>query len=100
MLFLLFFEQARAHGFAHTVIIVGTHLDKIPRHEREQKCRTWLGMLDRYKVDRLSSKGYPIIKHIYFVGCPPLRGKGRPLNLDKLNDIIYNTAMEIESPRG
>lgn len=89
--------QARAHGFSHTVIIVGTHIDELPRFEREQKIRGFRDMLERYRIGRMTSKGYPVIKDICFVGCPP---RGRPLDVDTLNDIIYNTAIEMESPHG
>ena len=48
-------------------------------------------------MGRLTSKGYPNIKEMCFIGCP---SKGKSLNLDRLNDTIYNIAMEIDSPRG
>lgn len=89
--------QARAHGFSHTVIIVGTHIDELPRFEREQRIRAFRDMLERYRIGRMTSRGYPIIKDICFVGCPL---RGRPIDIDTLNDAIYNTAMEMESPNG
>ncbi len=39
--------QARAQGFSHNVIIVGTHLDKISRQEREAKKKLWTELLER-----------------------------------------------------
>ena len=89
--------QARAHGFSHTVIIVGTHIDELPRSEREQKLHGFKDMLERYQIGRMTSRGYPNIKAICFVGCPL---RGRPIDIDTLNDTIYNTAMEMESPNG
>ena len=89
--------QARAHGFSHTVIIVGTHIDELPRFEREQRIRAFREMLERYRIGRMTSRGYPIIKDICFVGCPL---RGRSIDIDTLNDAIYNTAMEMESPNG
>jgi hypothetical protein len=89
--------QARAHGFSHTVIIVGTHIDELPRFEREQKLRGFKDMLEQYRIGRMTSRGYPIIKDICFVGCPV---RGRPIDIDTLNDAIYNTAMKMESPNG
>lgn len=89
--------QARAHGFSHTVIIVGTHIDELPRFEREQKIRSFRDILERYRIGRMTSRGYPIIKDICFVGCPV---RNRPIDIDSLNDAIYNTAMEMESPNG
>lgn len=89
--------QARAHGFSHTVIIVGTHTDELTRSEREQKIRVFRDMLERYRIGRMTSRGYPVIKDICFVGCPV---RGKPLDIDTLNDVIYNTAMEMESPNG
>ena len=89
--------QARAHGFPHTVIIVGTHIDEIPRAERDRKLSAFKDMLGRYRIGRMTSRGYPIIKDICFIGCPP---RGKVMDIDSLNDAIYNTAIEMESPNG
>ena len=76
---------------------MGTHIDELPRLEREQKIQGFKDVLERYRIGRMTSRGYPIIKDICFVGCPL---RGRPLDIDVLNDAIYNTAMEMESPNG
>ena len=54
-------------------------------------------MLEQYRIGRMTSRGYPIIKDICFVGCPV---RGKPIDIDTLNDAIYNTAMKMESPNG
>ena len=137
--------QAQAQGYSHHVIIVGTHLDKIPRAEREAKKRKWTEELERhvththththtrpphpptpphththtpphththtptpphththtrthrYNAGRSSSRVFPKIAAVAFVGCVP--GKSRFLDVDVLNDIIYDTAMAMKAPK-
>ena len=78
--------------------MVGTHFDRIPSKERDQKRRMWLEQLEQYSVGRGNSKLFPKIAACVFVGCPP--GKGRFVDVDLLNDVIYETAMSMKAPKG
>ena len=80
------------------MIVVGTHVDLIPKAEREKKCRIWKDKLEEYRIGRSMSRGFPNIVSVHFVGCPP-KGRGA-INIDTLNDLIYNTAISMESPTG
>lgn len=89
--------QAKAQGHPHTVIIVGTHIDKIHRSEREQMKRIWIDKLEQFRIGQRASRGFPSIVAIHFVGCPP---KTKNIGVDTLNDIIYTTATNMEARRG
>ena len=78
-------------------MIVGTHLDDIPRAEQPQRCKGWFDKLEKYRIGRWQSKGFPQIKSIIFVGCPPRR---RPIGIETLNDVLYEVAMNMDSPKG
>lgn len=53
--------------------------------------------LEKYRFGRWQSKGFPQIKGFRFVGCPP---KKRSIGIDDLNDLIYDVAMSMDSPKG
>ena len=78
-------------------MVVGTHLDEIPRAQRDNKCKIWRDKLEKYRIGRHHSKAYPRIKDVHFVGCPP---KGKPIHVEALNDLLYDVAMDMDAPRG
>ena len=78
-------------------MVVGTHLDEIPRVQRDNKCKIWRDKLEKYRIGRHHSKAYPRIKDVHFVGCPP---KGKPIHVEALNDLLYDVAMDMDAPRG
>ena len=86
-------SQAKAPGA--TVVIVGTHLDLVLK-DRDQKCRRWADKLEKYKFGRKGCKTYPQLKAIHFVGCP----EKKRIEVDKLNDILYDIALDMDAPRG
>ena len=79
------------------MVIVGTHLDSFPRSEHSRKSQLWRDKLEKYRIGRWQSKGFPQIKAFHFVGCPP---KKRPIGIDVLNNIIYDVAVNMDSPKG
>ena len=89
------FKQAKAPG--SSVIVVGTHLDEVPRSEREYKCKVWKERILDYQNQRAHSMLYPNIMEVLFVGIPR---KGKALYVDKLVDVIYDVAMTMDVPRG
>lgn len=60
----------------------------------------WLEQLDRYSVGRANSKVFPKIAACVFVGCPPGKGTGKFIDVDVLNDVIYETALSMKAPKG
>jgi Leucine-rich repeat (LRR) protein len=90
--------QAKAPG--SSVIVVGTHMDLVPRTEREEKARVWLDMVNWYNSNRAHSHLYPHIMGTCFVGIPQ---KGKVSGVhgpDSLADFIYDVAMKMEVPNG
>lgn len=86
------------------MIVVGTHMDLVPRPEREEKVRVWQEMVLRYNSNRANCHLYPHIMGTCFVGIPP---KGKPTGVhgpahgqDCLADHIYDVAMKMEVPNG
>lgn len=80
-----------------TVVVVGTHLDMIPRAERERKCRIWRDKLEKYSFSRQHSKAFPRILGLHFTGCPQ---RGKTIEVETLNDMLYDVAMDMDAPRG
>lgn len=91
----IFHFQAKAPR--STVVVVGTHLDEIPRVQRENKCKLWCDKLEKYRIGRHHSKAYPHIVGVHFVGCPQ---KGKPIQVEALNDALYDVAVDMDAPRG
>ena len=79
------------------MIVVGTHMDLIPRTEKEEKVKTWKQMVEAYKMNRAHSYLYPSIMGICFVGLPK---RGKQIGVDGLADCIYDVAMKMEVPNG
>lgn len=79
-----------------TVIIVGTHIDKISRR-RKEKCEALEKEIQRRYGGATGNRSFPSIKAIHFVGCPP--GKRGSTNVDVLNDIIYDVAVNMTVPK-
>ena len=80
--------------------MVGTHMDLVPRTEREEKARVWLDMVNWYNSNRAHSHLYPHIMGTCFVGIPQ---KGKVSGVhgpDSLADFIYDVAMKMEVPNG
>ena len=90
--------QAKAPG--SSVIVVGTHIDLVPRTEREEKVKLWQEMVNCYSSNRAHSHLYPHIMGVCFVGIPQ-RGKQTGIHgPDGLADCIYDVAMTMEVPNG
>lgn len=87
--------QAKAPG--SSVIVVGTHLDEVPRNEREHKCKAWKERILDYQNQRAHSMLYPNIMEVLFVGIPR---RGKALYVDRLVDVIYDMAMTMDVPKG
>ena len=98
-IFLLCYDvQAKAPG--SSVIVVGTHMDLVPRTEREEKARVWQEMVNWYNSNRAHSHLYPHVMGTCFVGIPH---KGKVTGVhgpDSLADFIYDVAMKMEVPNG
>ena len=91
--------QAKAPG--SSVIVVGTHLDLVPRAEREEKMKKWQEKVNIYSSNRAHSHLYPNIMATCFVGIP--QQKGRHIGVygpDGLADNIYDVAMKMVVPNG
>ena len=88
-------EQAKVTG--STVIIVGTHLDTVPNGRRKEKCRQWKEAISRRYANASFSRSFPNIKGIHFVGCPR---KGRGIEVENFNDLIYSVAANMTVPKG
>ena len=50
------------------MIVVGTHIDLVPRTEREEKVKLWQEMVNCYSSNRAHSHLYPHIMGVCFVG--------------------------------
>ena len=90
--------QAKAPG--SSVIVVGTHIDLVPRPEKDEKIRGWMEMISAYKRNRAHSYLYPTIMEVCFVGIPR---KGKQTGVHGpggLADCIYDVAMRMEVPKG
>ena len=77
-----------------TVIIVGTHWDKVPRDQRAEKEKKWKEMItSTYASKRQKSRDYPKIEGIFFVGSGNI-------GIEDLMEGIYNIATDMDSPEG
>ena len=89
--------QIKAPG--SSLIIVGTHLDKIhaTRKELEHKCQLWYSEILKHKSKHIHGHHYVNIMDVCFVGIPE---KGKPLQLARLVNAIYDVAMKINKYKG
>lgn len=90
--------QAKAPS--SSVIVVGTHIDTVPRAEKDEKIRGWMEMINTYKKNRAHSHFYPRIMGVCFVGIPQ---KGKQFGVhgpDGLADCIFDVAMKMDVPKG
>ena len=90
--------QAKAPG--SSVIVVGTHLDTVPRPDREEKMRKWIEMIHLYKNRRAHSHLYPNIMEACFVGLPRKGKQVRVHGPDGLADCIFDVAMKMNTHKG
>ena len=90
--------QAKAPG--SSVIVVGTHLDTVPRPDREEKMRKWTEMIHLYKNRRAHSHLYPNIMEACFVGLPRKGKQVRVHGPDGLADCIFDVAMKMNTHKG
>lgn len=91
------YVQARAEGHSHTVVIVATHLDLIPKQDRERVMQMCKDRLNTILSHGRNMRGYPSVVSVQFVGCP---SKNKNTNIDNLNEVIYKTACGMDSIRG
>ena len=89
--------QIKAPG--SSLIIVGTHLDKIhaTRKELEHKCQLWYSEILKHKSKHIHGHHYVNIMDVCFVGIPE---KGKPLHLARLVNAIYDVAMKMNTYKG
>ena len=79
--------------------MVGTHIDLIPRAEKDENVKLWTMKVEAFKANRAHSHLYPRMG-IYFVGLPK---KGKQFGVhgpDGLADCMYDIAMKMEVPNG
>ena len=82
------------------MIVVGTHIDLVPRADKDEQVTLWTTMVEAFKLNRGHSHLYPSIMGICFVGLPK---KGKQFGVhgpDGLANCIYDVAMTMEVPNG
>lgn len=85
------------------VIIVGTHLDRIPLPDHDEKIRRYKDLIEQCFSNKYCPdlpNYWPRIDGVYFVGLKHHRPLAPYLNVDELRDHIYYTALNLELPIG
>ena len=91
--------QARAPQ--SVVIIVGTHLDQIEVSQQRQLAQRYARLICQSFTDRQDLPfRWPKISSIHFVGLVSPGRRARDINVDELRNCIYDTALNMELPKG